>query len=160
MKYRFLLAALALGLVSCDKDEDDPPAGPTKTEMLTASEWKYDNGGADQNGDGTIDFTFEQTGVVQPCRLDNTAKFNTDNSGLTNEGATKCNMADPQTAPFTWNFLNNETTIFVTGSGFFGFGGQFKVKNLTTTSFTVTKDTTINFGSIPMAVTVIANMKH
>src|SRR4051794_40010009 len=106
MKQGILLTALALGFVSCDKN-DDPPQGPSKTDMVTSAAWKYDNGGADSNGDGTIDFTFEQTGVVQPCRLDNTALFKADGTGVTDEGATKCNTTDPQTAAFNWNFLNN-----------------------------------------------------
>lgn len=159
MKYRLLLPILCLLIISCDKDEDEPQ-GPTKTELLTASAWKYESGGADQNGDGTIDYTFEQLGVIPACRLDNTGTFNANGTGVTNEGATKCSGTDPQTADFTWSFRNNESALFVTGSGFFGVSGEFQVKTLNSTTLTVTKDTVVNFMSIPMAVTVIANMKH
>jgi hypothetical protein len=159
MKYTLLIPVLIIVLISCDKNED-PPAGPTKTELITSSTWKYESGGGDQNGDGTIDFTFEQSGVVQPCRLDNTATFQANGTGITDEGATKCNAADPQTSPFDWNFLNNESEINVTGSGFFGVGGKFKLKTLTSTAMTVTKDTVISMNGIPFPVTVIANLKH
>ena len=100
--------------------------------------------------------TFEQTGVFQPCMLDNTGKFNADGSGVADEGATKCNVAAPQTSPFTWSFTNNESMLSVVGGGFFGFGGAFMVKTLTATQLTVSKDTSYMGFQIKM----IANLKH
>ena len=154
MKFRLLIPALALLVFSCD-DKDDP-VEPTKTELLTSSSWKYDSGGIDNNNDGVVDMTFEQTGAVQACMLDNTGKFNTGGSGVADEGASKCNASAPQTSPFTWSFTNNESMLSVVGGGFFGFGGAFMIKNLTATQLTVSKDTSF----MGLQIKMIANLKH
>src|SRR6478672_8767305 len=115
MKY-LTVVLLFCSLLSCKKKKEEP----TKTQLITSSSWKYDNGGIDQDRNGSVDFTFESTGLLQPCILDNTGKFNSDGSGLADEGATKCNTTAPQTTAFTWSFQNNETELKLTGSGLFG----------------------------------------
>jgi hypothetical protein len=156
MKQWALVVLFSLWLMACNKDDK----GPTKTEMLTSTTWKYDNGGIDQNHDGTVDFTFEQTGVVQPCMLDNTGKFNADGTGMTDEGSTKCTVNAPQTLPFNWSFANNEAALNISGTGLFGLGGQFKVNTLTETQLGISKDTTVTVSGLTMTVTLIANLKH
>ena len=159
MNYKFSLALLSLAFLSCDKDNDGP-TGPTRTELLTSSAWKYDNGGIDQDKNGTVDLTFEMTGVVQPCHLDNTVVFMSNGSGTADEGATKCNIATPQTTAFNWSFTSNETMLHIGGPGLLGFGGSFKVNSITATQLSLSKDTSLVLGGIPFNVSLIANLKH
>lgn len=155
MKYILPLFAIWL-LMACKKDENN---GPTNTQMLSSSPWKYESGGVDQDKNGTIEISFAAVGILQPCILDNTATFNSNGTGVTDEGATKCSVVAPQTAPFTWSFTNSETAINITGS-VLGLGGTFKIASLTSTKFSLTKDTTIIFGSTPANVALIVNMQH
>ena len=157
MKYIFLFV-LSGFILSCDKDENDPP--PTKAELLTKSEWKYESGGVDQDKNGTIDLNFSLTPLGQPCILDNTATFTLGGTGVTSEGATKCDPAAPQTTPFIWSFNSSATEIYISG-GLVGLGGQFKVLTLTDTRFSISKDTTVSFsGGIPQNISLIVNLQH
>lgn len=155
MKYGILTIAACFVFAACSKDKPEN-TGPTKTELLTSGAWKYESGGADLNKDGTIDLTLETLGLVPACLLDNSATFNADGTGVNDEGATKCDPSLPQTTSFNWSFANNETALNITGSGFAGISGQFKITTLSTTRLTITKDTTVN--SIPAAL--IVNLKH
>jgi hypothetical protein len=157
MKFFFCALGCLLLFGSCKKDKKQEP---TKTDLITSSSWKYESGGIDQDRNGTVDFTFESTGLLQPCILDNTGTFHADGTGVADEGATKCNASAPQTTPFTWSFASNETLINVNGQALFGLGGQFKVVELTSTRLELSKDTLVNFGGVPLTVSLIANLKH
>ena len=155
MKY-FLSAIIACCFfIACKKDK-----APTKTELLTKSSWKYESGGVDQDRNGTVDISFAATGLLQPCILDNFGIFVSNGTGTSDEGATKCTPTAPQTAAFTWNFLNNEQNINISGSGLFGLGGQFKITTLTDVKFGISKDTTINLTGTPQTVGLIINLQH
>ena len=160
MKYFFLILISSAVIISCDKDEENTE--PTKTEMLTSQSWKYNDGGVDQDRNGTIDFTFASTGVLQPCMIDNTGTFSPNGTGVADEGATKCSVSAPQTAQFTWAFVNNETAMNVTGPALFGLGGRFKIRELTSTAFSLSKDTTVTIPGfpLPMNIALIVNLKH
>lgn len=86
---------------SCNKDNTDPPK--TKRELLVQASWKFKS--ATVNG---IPFT-----SLPACQTDNIYSFNTAGTGVADEGATKCNIGDPQTNPFTWSFQNAETEILL-----------------------------------------------
>jgi hypothetical protein len=150
MKYLSLLTLAALVFAGCDKDDNEP----TKTELLTSSAWQYDNGGVDQDRNGTVDVSF--AGVLPACVLDNKATFNANGSGVGDEGSTKCQTTDPQTTPFNWAFTNNEQNIQMNGTGLFGIGGNFKVTALTSSQLGLQKDTTIS----GFTVSMIVNLKH
>lgn len=159
MKNITLLLLASVCLFSCDNGNDDNDQ--SKTHHLTASSWKYESGGVDQDRNGTIDLTFESTGLLQSCLLDNTGKFNSDGSGIADEGATKCNATLPQTTPFNWNFTSNETLLNISGAGLFGLNGQFKVRELTETKMSLSKDSTLSSPGAPsVTVALIVNMKH
>ena len=155
MKYITLTIAVCFAFASCSKDSSENN-GPTKTQLLTSGAWKYESGGADLDKNGTIDISLETIGTIPPCILDNSATFNADGTGINDEGATKCDPALPQTTSFNWSFANNETALNISGSGFAGISGQFKITTLSTTRLTIAKDTTVN--NIPAAL--IVNLKH
>jgi hypothetical protein len=142
--------------VACKKKDSDSPGGSNKTALLTQSSWKFNNAGIDPNKDGTIDTDI--SGFISACLKDNTVSFSsTNNSGTMDEGASKCNTSDPQSVPFTWAFTDNETKINITGNVIAGKGGSYNINSLTSTSFSLSKDTLISgFGQ----TTIVVNLKH
>ena len=154
MKYYCFILSLCVLVVACDKDEDN---APTKTELLTSSSWKYDNAGVDIDNNGTIELPFG-TGTLPDCLIDNIGTFNSNGTGITDEGPTKCVPTAPQTTTFNWSFQNNETMMNITGSGFAGLSGQFKVLDLTNARLSLSKDTMM--AGFPTSVGLILNLKH
>src|SRR5437763_5630402 len=109
----FLLLVFALTFASCSKKSTpDPASAPTKTDLISASAWSYQDAGIDANRDGAVDaggsFSVLIPTLVPPCRTDNSISFKKDNTGLVDEGATKCNTTDAQSSVFNWSFADNE----------------------------------------------------
>ena len=152
----FILAIFSFVFFSCDKDDSSSPGTTTSnTTILAQQSWKFNNAGLDPNKDGTIDT--DVSSQVLACLKDNSVTFAANGSGTVDEGATKCNTADPQTLPFTWSFASNETLININGNAIAGKGGQYKVVALTSTQFSLSKDTTV---PIIGATTFVVNLKH
>lgn len=105
-------------LISCDKN-DSPPK--SNTDYIIQGSWKFDK--ATSNGS-------DVSGLLQACYKDNVLTFVANGNGTLDEGPSKCNSGDPQTANFTWNFTNNGTTLNVTSAIIVGQGGSFKVLTL------------------------------
>ena len=141
-------------LVACKKESDPEPAAPTKTELMTASVWKVEDAGFDQDKNGSIEFS--ALALLPGCVIDNTISFKTNNTGLTDEGGTKCNIPDLQTTPFNWSFADNETNINISNSVLGQMNGKSKVVVLTATNMTLAKDTTV-LGTAGWAV---VKLKH
>lgn len=156
MKQVFLAASLLLIAFSfaCKKSGGSGPK--SKTELLTQASWKYENAALDLDGNGTADAPLP-TGILEACDLDNTITFNSNGSGVVDEGATKCNGADPQSAPFNWSFKNNEQVITFTNMTFAGLDGDVTVKNITETQLEMHKAVTPPVGP---SVNVIVYLKH
>jgi hypothetical protein len=135
----------------CGKDD---AVEVTKTDFITAGTWKYDNAGIDQDKNGTIDFplTTVAPALVQSCKTDNVITFNRDKSGVTDEGGTKCTTTDPQTAAFNWNFADSETALEVSNNVFAIMNGKSKILTLTTTAFTLSRDTVLGGTSVALVV--------
>ena len=148
------LFIIALLFISCEKKSDPAPATPTKTNLLTASTWKLNAAGVDQDKNGTIDFSV--MALLQPCTIDNTLTFKTDNTGITDEGASKCNAADPQSTNFNWSFADSEASINVSNSVLGQLNGKSKILELSETSLSLTKDTVIG----GVTVGAIVQLKH
>ncbi len=155
MKHLLTLIVLAFAFSACKKD--DPIVVKTNTELITAGSWYFDEGGIDNNGDGSIDIQMG-AGFIDACILDNYSTFMAGGTGVANEGPTKCDPADPQSTPFTWTFVNNETEISFIGMNMFGLGSNFEIAALTETKLGLAKDTTMP--GFPVPVTLIANFKH
>lgn len=106
----FLPLVISLALFnSCSKDDDSNNTTPqTKTQLLTAHSWKLT--GSKLNG--VDDFS-----TLDACDLDDIATFLSNGTGNMDEGATKCDPADPQTSPITWSFQSNETILSIDYGG-------------------------------------------
>lgn len=154
----FLLLLFSLLWVSCGKDSDPKPTEPNKTDNIAASTWVYESSFIDGNGNGNLDAgepTLESLGIPA-CRLDNTLTFKKDGTATADEGATKCDAADPQTSSFNWSFADNESNLVVSNYVFTALNGKFKIQTLNSTNLTVAKDTTI----VVVPATIVLKMKH
>jgi hypothetical protein len=151
----FFLAVFSLGFFSCKKNDSNPSGGTTKTTLVSQQSWKFDNAGLDPDKNGTIDLDI--SGQIPVYITDNTISFTSAGSGSVDEGTTKNNLTDPQTIPFTWSFASNETLININGAAIAGKGGQYKIVTLSSTKFTLSKDTTV---PLIGATAFIVNLKH
>jgi hypothetical protein len=115
MKKAIVAGSLFLAIVvavSCKKDDDDQPQ--TTAELITSTTWRIDTIAFDMDKNGTIDM--QVPGGLDSCELDNTLSFSTDSTGVFDEGATRCDVADPQSTPFAWSLSSDEKTLTITGS--------------------------------------------
>lgn len=154
-----LLVLISTPFFSCKKDSSTTEQ-QTNTQLISASGWTYQDSGIDGNGDGAVDagasFSVLLPSLVPTCRTDNVFTFKADNTGVVDEGATKCNTTDPQTAPFNWSFADNETAINISNNVFAIFNGKSKIKVLTDAKLSLTRDTTL--GSTTYTLLVV--LKH
>jgi Lipocalin-like domain len=117
MNFQFLkglTATLLLGgilFTSCSKEDNDTPAPPTKSELLSKT-WIL------------TDLTFEEAGIKQSafeffpdCYRDNLLTYAKAGTYQATEGATKCISDDPEVVEQgTWSLIENETKISQTSS--------------------------------------------
>lgn len=131
---------------SCQKEDNTPPA-KTKSQLITQSTWKFS--GATVGGSDVSAF-------LQTCQKDNILTFSASGgTGTLDEGPTKCNPGDPQTSPFTWNFLNNESQLFISATLFTGGSSTFTLVSLTETTLVVSQVITVSGSSQTAIVTFI-----
>lgn len=132
-----LVAALSILFVasSCEKDNNDP-APKTKTELITSGSWKFSS---------AVVGTTNVNAFLQTCQKDNIMTFTaTGLSGTLDEGLTKCNAGDPQSAPFTWSFGIGETTLNVSATLFTGGSNTFTLVSLTETNLVLSQMITVS----------------
>ena len=110
MKNSLLLLALAAGFTftSCSKDDDTAPQ--TKTEILTAHNWKITAQTTTVNSNPPSD-TYA---LKKDCNKDDFTTFATDGKLTVDEGPSKCAINEPQTQIGTWEFTENESKLKMT----------------------------------------------
>jgi hypothetical protein len=106
----FLLLILSAVITGCSKDDNNPPSTKSVAEKLTIKTWIFEDAGLDGDKNGTIDV---QDPYLQACRKDNLVTFNSNGTGVNDEGATVCNAGDPQTVPFVWTLSNGDKNLTV-----------------------------------------------
>jgi hypothetical protein len=136
-------------LYSCSKSNSSTTK--TKAQLLTQSVWKYDTAGIDANNDGVIDAALPP-GYVQACSKDNLLTFNSDSTGLVDEGPTKCDTSSPQSTAFTWSFNTTQTSITSTSTLFAGVGGDFTINVLNETQLHLGKSVTVSGITVNLAI--------
>jgi hypothetical protein len=144
-------ASILAGLVifsSCnDKGGGVTPPPKTKTELITTGSWRYGSA----NWGGT-----DAGPMLQACQKDNTMTFSsTGGSGELNEGATKCNAADPQTMAFTWSFQSGETILHLSSPLFTGGSNDMTLVTLTEVELTLSQPLTVGGTTKTFSVTFI-----
>lgn len=109
---RLLLSTFALiALLTLSGCQKDSPA-PTKTELISRN-WKATAMTAVFPAPiGTVDLYAQ----LQTCEKDDIIKVKADGTYTVDEGATKCNAADPQIKETgNWVFASNETKLTIMG---------------------------------------------
>ena len=126
LKVTFLFGALTLAVTGCKKEEEAATTSPTttpaptKTELLTGKNWKVtavtSDPAIDWNGSGTM--VTDVYSQLDACDQDDLIKFNTNFTVTEDEGALKCDPADPQTTnTTTWAWNTNETILTMDDDG-------------------------------------------
>jgi hypothetical protein len=103
----FGFGMLSIFTLSCKKSSESETK--SKTTLLTQQAWKIKSIGIDLNKDGIAEG--DATAYFSACQLDNSWLFKSDGTGVGDEGLSKCEPGDPQSANFTWTFKNNETIL-------------------------------------------------
>jgi hypothetical protein len=150
-KFLWISASLTILVVCCKKNNSSSNSNSQMT-LMTQAVWKYDTSGIDLNKDGIVDFADT---TLQPCFKDNTFQFNKDSTVIVNEGATKCNASDPQTATYSWSISNTNPPILKSNADPILATG-LPVLTLTSTKLTVYKDTTV----LGVSLWYILSLKH
>lgn len=108
--FALILPALVIvSLTSCKKDSKK-----SNMELITQSAWKLQTVGVDADKNGTVDLE----DAIDACSKDDLTTFATNGTGVVDEGASKCDPADPQTTTFNWSFASNETELIFDGETF------------------------------------------
>lgn len=94
---------------ACSKDDDSTGGGATpatNTSKLCNKNWKI------------VSFVLDGVNItsqIPACDLDDFTRFSTDGNYVNDEGPTKCDPADPQTIPGTWEWAANESKLVTDG---------------------------------------------
>lgn len=112
-KISFILLSLAVfSFTSCNKnDNETPEPKPTTAELLMGS-WLTTK--IEVRSDGV---TTDATSFLDPCEVDDLMIFEKDGVFKFDEGATKCDDADPQTTTGSWKLISNDKKITITEDG-------------------------------------------
>ena len=121
---KIVLVAISASLffVACKKDDSLPDPNNNNNNnnntstTLTSGSWKM------VSSTSVIEYpapvgtqTVDLFALMQPCVKDNLYIFKTDNTTVSDEGATKCNSSDPQQKTAgTWALINNNTKLQIT----------------------------------------------
>ena len=143
---------VVLALAACGKSTSNNNNTNTNVVLLTKATWKFDTAGVDLNRDGIIDQADE---TLESCFKDNTYIFKTDSTVFVDEGPTKCDGGDPQTATYPWTITGSNPAILKSSVNPILAEG-LKVRTLTDTKLTVYKDTAV----LGVSFWYIFSLKH
>jgi len=107
-------------LFSCSKS-DNPPATDRRFENLTDKYFIRINSVSDPAyplGNGTSSTDLFHDWYKDACVLDDLRMFKSNGQYLNDNGATKCDPSEPQTATLAWRFIDNNTKIETTQTPF------------------------------------------
>lgn len=154
--YVFALLSIGLIILSCNKDDDDDNNDDNaQVQLISSATWKYDTAAiGDDSGNPVSPLP---AGTIADCEKDDTITFMSDSTGTLNEGATKCDAADPQSTSFKWWFKDNGAVLYSPDPIFGGFSGDAKVIELTSTKLRVAKEITYApYGTF----NIVLDLKH
>jgi hypothetical protein len=128
MKSKLISCCVVLFLFACKKDSKPK----SRTELLTTGSWHVSaytvDPAIDFDGDGTDETNVYA--VMDQCIKDDHTTFMANGTAELDEGATRCNVYDPQTTQLTWSFNQDETQLEVQGI-------QYLIETLTETQMVI-----------------------
>jgi len=93
--------------ISCNKNKED--SNLSKKDLLASGTWKLTAVVADEDGNGS--YETDRFASFLDCYKDNYITFRSNGELELNEGLTKCDPGDPQTATASWQLTQNETHL-------------------------------------------------
>ena len=108
-----LSAALLTVLVSACKKDASAPVPDANTSLLAGHPWRI-VAHTDTDNTATLPKTVNTFVNFPAYRLDDTYRFNADNSLTFEEGALKAKAADAQSANGSWQFQNAQSGLTIT----------------------------------------------
>ncbi|MCB9246671.1 MAG: hypothetical protein H6606_09605 [Flavobacteriales bacterium] len=109
MRNILTFVVLLSSLSSCKDDAADKLS--TRTELLIKDKWILQASTIDPAVVLLGNSITDVYALVPACDRDNFAQYNSNKTGVYDEGATKCEAQDPQTVAFTWSFESDETQL-------------------------------------------------
>jgi hypothetical protein len=107
-KLKLTVFSVILILSSCKKDSNSPKGA---SAVLTSGKWQITASTSVFTVAGNSQ-TVDIFSALPSCTTDNYYIFNSDGTGTTDEGTTKCDDSDPQTTSNgNWQLLNNDTQL-------------------------------------------------
>jgi hypothetical protein len=147
MKKVFFIIITVFLAIACNKSDDNStPTNttpttpqPTKSELLTASVWKYQAWTVDPPEKDSLGNDVSDIYSFKPaCEKDDLLRFKTNGNMEFDQGATKCNPNADQIITNVWFFNKGETTL--------SFGGAtYQLDKLTADTLRISFD---NFNTV------------
>lgn len=107
---------LVLSLATACKDKKEEPTPKTPNELMAQKKWKLTAGTAKFSFLGQ-NMTVDMMQEMEDCEKDNTEKYELNGTFVNDEGATKCDANDPQTADSgKWSLAENNTKLIRTNA--------------------------------------------
>lgn len=104
-----LVISAALFFAGCSKNSNSPKDA---RGILISGKWQLQSSVSDITIPGRASDTEDNYAKMDECEKDNYFIFNSDGTGTTDEGTTKCNSSDPQTEKSgNWALLSNNTKL-------------------------------------------------
>ncbi len=100
-----LLVAVTLMMTACNKDDEAKPK--SREELLTGKSWKVTAITIDPALNGVTDIY----AATPACENDDLLEFRVGGVLVVDEGATKCDPAEPQTSEGTWSLSEDKTQL-------------------------------------------------
>ncbi len=112
--YALTLSVAILFFAGCSKSGDGPSSSGAKA-TLTSGKWQITGGTVSLSYPGIPTQTTDVATILSSCILDNYIIFETDGTGTTDEGATKCDASAPQVKKNngTWSLQENDTKLII-----------------------------------------------
>lgn len=121
-RFLILLTVLVFTLPACKKDK-------SPTELLTGNDWRIKSWTVSPALLGVTDL---YATYYDDCDKDDFTSFESNGVAIFDEGATKCNAADPQTTTGAWSLNDAETEFTLTEDGV---TDTWTIKELTESTF-------------------------
>jgi hypothetical protein len=105
LKILIVVCFFCFAFTACKKDAHSK----SKTELITQQAWQF----AKFEGKTNNGAWFDAYPTMASCLKDNRFTYYTNHTYVFDEGATKCDVADPQTSTFSWSFTDYESKLLL-----------------------------------------------
>jgi hypothetical protein len=113
MKKVIFALAVCATIVSCQKKEDTDPIDVSKTVYLMDHGWQLKVSTWLPDINDSTSFPVDQYTGLPSCTKDDILKFNTINRASIYEGASKCNVNNPDSVLYGYALTNNDSHLYM-----------------------------------------------